>query len=394
MSILVLNRFNPQYNPIKKWFRECPEDVILFVPMAYIDFYPKDCFTVVKGFDNYDITASIELEAIQICKEYGIDKIFALDERDIERAGRLRSFLHLKGQNELSSMAYRNKLFMKEILCRDGIPVPPFRKVSSVFDIVDFIRIHDFPILIKPINLYSAMNVEKVNDYQDLLHYLNRIELKDMMIEKYIPYDMVSCNGIVVDNTIVFSSVSIYLKPRIEYQDYLVSITVPDTHENVPIIKDYCKKVISSLPQMENGAFHSEIFINSDRCLLCEIASRSAGGGITACINNSFQFEFYEEWAKTSFVSGYVFPNVNFCKYSASIIIPKKNGQVNKLIETFPFRWVVHHYWEVCVGETIQVSKYNGDKLGVVIVEGNSYEEIINHVDEVKCYIESNIVVN
>ena len=48
MSILVLNRFNPQYNPIKKWFRECPEDVILFVPMAYIDFYPKDCFTVVK----------------------------------------------------------------------------------------------------------------------------------------------------------------------------------------------------------------------------------------------------------------------------------------------------------------------------------------------------------
>ena len=52
MSILVLNRFNPQYNPIKKWFRECPEDVILFVPMAYIDFYPKDCFTVVKGFDN------------------------------------------------------------------------------------------------------------------------------------------------------------------------------------------------------------------------------------------------------------------------------------------------------------------------------------------------------
>ncbi len=59
MSILVLNRFNPQYNPIKKWFRECPEDVILFVPMAYIDFYPKDCFTVVKGFDNYDITAVI-----------------------------------------------------------------------------------------------------------------------------------------------------------------------------------------------------------------------------------------------------------------------------------------------------------------------------------------------
>ena len=142
MSILVLNRFNPQYNPIKKWFRECPEDVILFVPMAYIDFYPKDCFTVVKGFDNYDITASIELEAIQICKEYGIDKIFALDERDIERAGRLRSFLHLKGQNELSSMAYRNKLFMKEILCRDGIPVPPFRKVSSVFDIVDLSLIH------------------------------------------------------------------------------------------------------------------------------------------------------------------------------------------------------------------------------------------------------------
>ena len=65
------------------------------------------------------------------------------------------------------------------------------------------------------------------------------------------------------------------------------------------LIKDYCKKVISSLPQMENGAFHSEIFINSDRCLLCEIASRSAGGGITACINNSFQFDFYEEWAKT-----------------------------------------------------------------------------------------------
>ena len=76
------------------------------------------------------------------------------------------------------------------------------------------------------------------------------------------------------------------------------------------------------------------------------------------------------------------------------LLYRKKNGQVNKLIETFPFRWVVHHYWEVCVGETIQVSKYNGDKLGVVIVEGNSYEEIINHVDEVKCYIESNIVVN
>lgn len=388
MAILILSRFDINIFPVDKWLSSYENDKIVFVQKKFEDDYQAKGFTEVKGFENYDSDAPLELAALKISEIYKITKIFAFDERDIKRAGRLRSYLKIKGQQVESAIAYRDKYIMKEILCRNGISVPPFGKADTVYDILLFIHLHGYPVLMKPRNMYSAINVKKINNDIDLEDYLKQHDLNDMMIEKFMPYEMVSCNGFIVNNQIIFSSVTIYLKPRMEYRDPLVAITVPDTFENAKLIQQYCREVVACLPEVGSGPFHSEIFIHGNQCYLCEIASRTAGGGINECMENSYKIKFYEEWAKSTFIEEYVFPTVNFQKFTASILIPKHGGKVKCIVETLPFSWIVSNFKYVHPGDIIEESCRNGDKVAMVLVEGGSYEETIEHAQDVIIYYE------
>lgn len=393
MAILVLSRFSIKYFKIDKWFRESNERIIVFTPKIYVEEYEKKNFYSVKGFVNYDFDAAIELAAIEINKKNTITRIFAFDERDIERAGRLRKFFKIPGQQYESALAYRNKLVMKEILLLNGVEVPKFKKVNTVYDILNFIREYNYPIIIKPCNLYAAINTKKIEDLKELEEYLNQIDLKDMMIEKYISYNMVSYNGFVVNNKIVFSSLTLYLKPRLCYHDYLVAITVPNSYQGNDIINQYCVDVINKLPTIDVGPFHSELFFDGKKCLLCEIASRTAGGGINECIENSYGIKMYEEWAKSTYVRGYKFPLVKFQKYTASIIIPKQKGIIKYIPDKTPFEWVVSYWKYVSQGDVMQDAVRNGDKIAIVLVEGNTYEEIMDRVLISISYFEKNIII-
>ena len=176
MALLILTRFSINQFPVNKWFDECNEKKIVFIQEKYKHEYIGKGFFEVKSFVNYDFDAAIEIAAIDVHEKHKITKIFAFDERDVERAGRLRSFLNIPGQQYESALAYRNKLIMKRMLSMKGITVPSFKKIDTVYDILKFVKKYNYPILIKPINLYSAINIKRIDNKCDLETYLNQID--------------------------------------------------------------------------------------------------------------------------------------------------------------------------------------------------------------------------
>ena len=393
MSIMILCRYPSQFLNFKDWFKNCDENIFLFVNKKYEKDYKKLNFATVVGFKNYDYDASIELEAIKLSKENKITNIFAFEERDILRAGRLRDFLHIKGQDYQSSLAYRNKLVMKTILSTNGITVPAFSKADTIYDILRFIEVHGYPILIKPVDKYAAIDTRKIENWNELVDYCSEINIENMMVEEFIDSDMGSCNGMVIDNKIEFVASTIYLLPRLQFNRYLVAITLPPHDHRAKKMEVYCREVIKTLPPMQTSVFHSELFLSENSIKLCEIASRIPGGGITDAIKYSYNIDLNEQWAKIIVNKNYSFPHVKFNKYSASIIVPKRKGKIKRIAASLPYDWVENYFLSVKEGDIIEDSQKNGDKVALIIITSDTYPEIIDRITQITNYFEKHLII-
>ncbi len=393
MAILVLDMFEVDDMPIQEWFQGCDEEVYIFTRAEVVDDYKKVGFSNVKGFKSYSNNSIIELETLELMKEKNIDKIFICDERDVIRGAKLRERFNIKGQSYESALAYRNKVIMKSYLVNHGLKVPPFMEIKSVYDVLKFVEIHGYPIIIKPIDLYAAINTVIIYSYNQLKEYCSEHELNNMMVEKYMQAEMVSCNGLIVNDKLNFICTTKYLKPRINYNDYLTAVTIPSDQSESILAEEYCKKVIKVLPSVGTSVFHSEIFIENGECYLCEIASRPAGGGITESVKCSYGIDLYKEWAQATFLKNYEFPKISDFRYSGSIIIPKKNGIIKKMVNSFPYEWVVEYRPMVKEGERIEDSKRNGDRVGTAIIVAESEELLLDRFVQIKKFVETNMII-
>jgi len=394
MAILIFDRFSIKNRPLNKWFLDCKEPMYVFTVSNHVEEYKNAGFLNVVGFENYDNDAYIELSVLELSEKVKIEKIFVCDERDIIRAANFRQYLNIDGQSYESALAYRNKVMMKTILACNGIKVPPFKKITNAKDILDFIELHAYPILIKPVDLYASINIEKINCYDDLKSFCNRIGLKNMMVERFVDAKMVSCNGLVINNKIEFISTTIYFEPRLQYQDYMITITIPSNDSFTDLVEAYCRDVIQTLPHLETSVFHSEIFVENSECSLCEIASRPAGGGISDSIRHSYGIDFYEELAKATYNADYKLPKYHFKQLSGCLTIPKKKGTVQQMIDRLPYSWVVEYYSQVKKGDIIDNSQENGDRLALVIIVGEDMEQLLLRFDIIKKFFEENMLID
>ena len=214
------------------------------------------------------------------------------------------------------------------------------------------------------------------------------------MVEEFINSNMGSCNGLVINNKIEFFASVIYELPRLQYGSYLVAIAIPPDDIRAKKMEAYCKKVIKTLPTMQTGVFHSELFLTDNSVKLCEIASRIPGGGITDIIKYSYNIDLNEQWAKAISEKNYKFPYVKFGKYSASIIIPKRKGKIKKIATFLPYDWVSDYFLSVCEGDIIDNSQWNGDRIALIIITSDTYSEITDRIKQVINYFETHLIID
>ncbi|MGG4551422.1 ATP-grasp domain-containing protein [Paenibacillus humicus] len=394
MAILILHKPQNFSSDYFQWLRELGTELVVFT--ANPSFKSKEAYYLVKFFVDYDDSNLVELEAIELNKSCHFTHVIALYEEDIIRAARIREYLGIEGQNYKSAIAYRNKVAMKNHLASTSINVPFYKELESSLDLVDFVSLNNYPVVIKPISGSSGTDTTIIKNKEQLHDYLAHEKLQGKMVESFVKGQMYSVNGIYKDGNIVFCSVNKYEHGCLAFQnqegDFITLISPTD--KLFIRAKNLTNEIISYLPTPNAICFHCELFysLEDNEFYFCEIASRPGGGRITASIHASYGIELYESTARL--LAGLPLTD-NFSHnpsvLSAVYLIPKKRGVLLSVIHELPFDWVVEYTNRVRQGMKFIEGTSCMDIIGSVVFIADTYADLYNRYNLLLAYINANI---
>lgn len=316
MAIVILHRAALAGSPYHEWLSDAGEPLHLIVSAAKlrafnesIDDLPPGAYAEVRVVEGYDMNGEVELAVLDIARRESVRAIVAHAEFDVERAARLRACLGIEGQTPESANVYRDKVAMKLAARAAGIPVADFTALEHAPGLLDFVRAHGLPVVLKPRNGAGSFNVSVLRDAEDVARLVRQgftppLDIRpNWMLESFVEGPTYHVDGLVLDGRIVLNWPSLYATPSLDYLDsageanasYLLSPDNPLTAR----LQDFVSDVVSTFPTPRNTTFHAEVFHTpDDRLVLCEIASRTGGARIGETLETCFGVNISGLWAR------------------------------------------------------------------------------------------------
>lgn len=317
-KVVLLSRQSLARRPLQKWLDDTVHTIILITSRSAVvgsDDVLAEHFPNHRLVDDFS-SWSTDRVAEDAARSYGADLVASTSEPDVLRAARLRVRLGLTGQRSDSATAYRDKVIMKQLARRAGLPVPEFAAVDDPMDLLDFIDAQGFPVVVKPRLGVGASSVSMLHGPRDVDAFLNRQQTADppylpgqWMAEAFVHGDFFHIDGIMRDGKIVHGWPSQYSGGLAEYLrdgSVLSSVLLAPDDERTAVLMGLTGELVAALPSAPLPlAFHCEAWIRTDgRPVFCEIASRAGGPPIPETYERAFGVHLSKEGLRAQCGSG------------------------------------------------------------------------------------------
>lgn len=395
MGILILTRLGKSHNYIsnfKEWLTDYSGELIVLTRAEIVKDFED--YTKVYGVEDFDSDNLFYTTSIKIFKEFNIDRVIALDERDIIRAARLRERYGIKGQNVASALSFRNKYLMKKYVENSKIPLPAYSKTNDILDILDFINIHHFPVVIKNLDGFGGYRTHILNNYKTLDNILNNYNFDNKLIESYIDADVYETDGIFMDNEIKFISCARNSNPPIhinQKKDIWVELIEP-YQEIFEILKDSTEEILKNLPYTPNTVFHCELYVDKDfNIIFCEIASRTVGRRISEAIKISYNIDLNECQSRlqANLDITKILTNAKYTRSSAVYISTIKTQKLISYPKKLPFEGVIEYWPRISEKTIINDSSY---VMSTTVLSAKNKNLLQNLLQNVHRYLNDNTI--
>jgi biotin carboxylase len=269
---------------------------------------------------------------------------------------------------------------MKQIAQQHGLKVPAFRKIDFVFDLLDFVAEHHFPVIVKPVDNKAAKNTTVLKTQEDLDALLAQGLPSNMEVEKYMHGDFYNVDGIILDGQIRFICASRMLAGCISYQDgeeigaYLLSPTDPIGKRVI----EYATQLLQALDTPDNTTFDVELFHTvDDEIVLCEVASRTAGVRVNQEIELGYGVNLNQLSIRKQCGLPLHWPaDTSFKQYTGYVLIPPRQGTIRSVPTDQPPDWVEEFRLLVKPGQVCKAPEGAMDEIASFVVSGASEEEV------------------
>lgn len=282
------------------------EDVILLTPAAQTSYWESQGINIpMFTVDDWNDYTQLSRLAVSFPK---IDRILTDDEQCIAAAGFLRDFLGLPGQPFRDAFSFTDKAVMKKRLQAAGVPVAPFRVVSSLEEVAAAGNELGWPIVVKPRSGLGAINTYVIRDKEHLHDMVTAGDLNDglpgggmfssatamkplaqhahgFLVEKWQDVIEEYHSDIVVwDDIEKLAFTGQYITPVLQAVSadttYPASVWSATRTEAVERTEELAWRAIRAL-NLRRGQVHAEVFRTRDgEYLLGEIACRPGGPSI------------------------------------------------------------------------------------------------------------------
>lgn len=216
--------------------------------------------------------------------------IIPVDDSGVRIAAQVSQALGLPHNDPLSAEAARDKLRMRQMLQREGVPVPPFAQFSlrEKSDVILHIVNEQigYPCVVKPRTLNGSRGVIRANNDAELTAVSQRVQQMlqtiggtGLLVEAYIPGIEVALEGVLNQGKLqvlaLFDKPDPLEGPYFEETIYVTPSRLPEAVQTA--VAEMTERGAHALG-LQTGSVHAELRINENGVWIVEVNGRSIGG--------------------------------------------------------------------------------------------------------------------
>ena len=325
-----------------------------------------------------------------------VDVILAGREYAVEAAARLATRLGLPGMGLQAAASMRDKLVLRDVAERAGIPGPAFREVMGPNDVHDFVREHG-PCVLKPSNRHANLGVVKVANAMEVAqawsvatkadegaHLAQRPMSWRYLVETELTGTEYSTEALISDGEVVFLNIT---RKCVAAGRFPIEIghDVPGADpEEIPRFERSVEQLVDATA-FETGIVHAEWIDTPDGLCLVESAARLPSGRIPDLIELAYGFNL--EGALVHLLNGADSSAISTPQRSASVgfLMLDAEGVVTSITgmdSVIAHPQVAASTMLLHVGKKVAYSRSSWDRVGYVTVHAPSRREARELADQ------------
>ncbi|TWP48489.1 hypothetical protein FKR81_28280 [Lentzea tibetensis] len=356
MRIAVLCKKDLRAHPVGSWL--AGHDVALFAAQPP----PSTAgFGSVEVFDDWKANRAVDLAVVAAHRRRPFDRIVALSECDLVRAGELRDLLGVSGMDTRSAVAFRDKVVMKRLAAEAGLATPEFARVDTVWDLLDFAAGRD-RVVVKPVDGSGALDVTVLSRDELTAWAAARRTPWDssagLVVEQHVDAPMVLVDGVMAAGDVLVRMVSRYVGTCHGLVAGLQPLGVVGLDDDDPVAvraAAYVERLVKAMPgPQEPTSFHCELFdVPGEDVVLCEITARTGGGRINDQARIALGVDL-ERWSCLGQAGITDLPRENAQAAAGFVLLPAPGGRVTRMPATCPVSGVVDWRPHVVAGQRLE----------------------------------------
>ncbi|MEZ5307812.1 MAG: ATP-grasp domain-containing protein [Pyrinomonadaceae bacterium] len=250
-------------------------------------------------------------EVVNIAATDRPDHVAGMDEFDVLPSARIREYLQIyKGMSRSHALRFRDKLTMRSIASKAGIPCPEFTGLFNPDAINEYLERVESPWIVKPRTEVSAFGIRKCTTPEEVWNVINDLDSRNTwrdhpskyQLEKFIEGDVFHVDSAVKDGKIVAQGINEYGTTPFNVAHgggVFTSSTVEYGSENATRLAELNEKLLKAFKHTD-GVAHAEFLKSAadGEFYLVEVACRVGGAYIANVHEHARGFNLWREWGR------------------------------------------------------------------------------------------------
>lgn len=325
-----------------------------------------------------------------------IEAIITLSEIHSNVVAHLAKHFEVAGLSPEAADLARNKYLTRETLSEFNIPSPQYKYVETLEEALDSVNSIGYPVIMKPINGTGSLFVRVNHSEKDVKAYFEESENikyfgrsvpknKGFLMEEFIGGELISVETVSFKGSHQIIGIT---RRQLEGYPYFIEVEsiFPAQIAQEKEINKLTVDILNSLG-INFGFCHLEFILSSNGPIFIEINPRLAGGVIPKLMELSRGINISK-----NLINLYLYEEINLNGKSINVtgsyhFTSKKEGILNEILgweEIKSRESVQESIFMKPLGSELKGLKSNFDRLGYVIIKGESETVVSNEILKVK----------
>ena len=239
-----------------------------------------------------------------------INRVVGIDEFDVLTAAKAREHLQIEGIGNSFALRFRDKLRMRNMAAKLGVPCPEFTGAFRPDEINEFLDCVPAPWIIKPRTEVNAFGIRKCRTKDEIWQTLIELDARhtwrdhpsQFLIERFVEGAVFHVDSVVEGGKVVASGVSRYGTTPMKVSHgggVFTTFVLPHKSKERRELEKLNKQLLKGF-EYERGVAHAEFLqcAETGKFYLLEVAARVGGAYIADVLEQASGFNLWREWAK------------------------------------------------------------------------------------------------